>query len=210
MSRAGVSRVNVNVDRETELTLVERLRRGDAGAFDAVYAAFNTPLFTFLLRRSRRRDVAEDLLEETWLRLVKHARRLRADTRLGPWLFTVARNLHVSFNRSRMLEDSAAGLIALWPFSTDRSSPFEAAAASELERRIEQALAAMPAASREVLLLVGVAGLDHADVADICGVTPEALRQRLHRARETLSKALEQSAVAEAPALGGMGSCPNR
>jgi RNA polymerase sigma-70 factor (ECF subfamily) len=210
MSRGRVSRVNVNVDRETELTLVERLRRGDAGAFDAVYAAFNTPLFTFLLRLSRRRDVAEDLLEETWLRLVKHARRLRADTKLGPWLFTVARNLHVSFNRSRMLEDSAAGLIALWPFSTDRSSPFEAAAASELERRIEQALAAMPAASREVLLLVGVAGLDHADVADICGVTPEALRQRLHRARETLSKALEQSAVAEAPALGGMTSCPNR
>src|SRR5262252_10671586 len=96
------------VDRETELALVERLRQSDAAAFDAVYAAFNTRLFTFLLRLSRHRDVAEDLLEETWLRLVKHARRLRADTSLGPWLFTVARNLHVSFVRSRVLEDSAA------------------------------------------------------------------------------------------------------
>jgi RNA polymerase sigma-70 factor (ECF subfamily) len=210
MSRASVSRVNVNVERETELTLVERLRQGDTGAFDAVYAAFNPRLFTFLLRLSRRRDIAEDLLEETWLRLVKHAPRLRADTRLGPWLFTVARNLHVSFNRSRVLEDAAASLIALWPYSLERSSPFEAAAASELERRIEQALAAMPAASREVLLLVGVAGLDHADAAEVCGITPEALRQRLHRARETLSKALEQAAVAEAPALGGMKSCPTR
>src|SRR6185503_6271062 len=166
MSRAGPSRVSTVVERDTEVALVERLRRGDPDAFDDVYAAFNTRLFTFLVRLSRRRDVAEDLLEETWLRLVKHARRLAADTRLGPWLFTVARNLHVSYIRSRMLEDSAAAsLIGLWPFSLDRSSPFEAVAASEFERRIERALAAMPAASREVLLLVGVAGMDHSDAA---------------------------------------------
>ena len=189
------------MDRETELALVERLRRGDVAAFDEVYAAFNTRLFTFLVRLSRRRSVAEDLLEETWLRLVTYAARLQADTRLGPWLFTVARNLHVSYNRSRMLEDSAtASLWALWPFSQDCASPFEATAASELERRIERALAAMPTASREVLLLVGVAGLEPADAADACGVTPETLRQRLHRAREALSRLLEQdAAAAEAP-----------
>lgn len=52
------------------------------------------------------------------MRLVKHAQRLVADTKLDPWLFTVARNLHISYNRSRMLEDSAASsLIAMWPFS---------------------------------------------------------------------------------------------
>jgi RNA polymerase sigma-70 factor (ECF subfamily) len=199
------------MDRETELALVERLRQGEADAFDAVHLAFNRPVFTFLVRLSRRRDVAEDLLEETWLRFVKHARRLRGDTRLGPWLFTVARNLHVSYQRSRAMEDSAAaGLMALWPSSPGRSSPFELAAASELERRIERALAAMPAASREVLLLVGVAGLDHSDAADVCGVAPEALRQRLHRAREALSKALERDAAGDAPALKGMTSCPTR
>ncbi len=211
MSRGRPSCVNTTVNRETELALVERLRQGDADAFDDVYTAFNTRLFTFLVRLSRRRDVGEDLLEETWLRLVKHARRLRADTRLGPWLFTVARHLYVSYNRSRMLEDSAAvSVLALWPFGLERSSPFEAAAASELERRIERALAAMPTASREVLLLVGVAGLDHSDAADICGITPEALRQRLHRARETLSKALDKDATVQAPALNGVTSCPNR
>ena len=211
MSRARPSRVSTVVERDAELALVERLRRGDPDAFDEIYAAFNTRLFTFLVRLSRRRDVAEDLLEETWLRLVKHARRLGPDTRLGPWLFTVARNLHVSYIRSRMLEDSAAAsLIALWPFSLERSSPFEAAAASELERRIERALAAMPAASREVLLLVAVAGLDHSDAADVCGITPEALRQRLHRAREALSKMLERDAEAGVPAPGGIASCPIR
>lgn len=199
------------MDRETELALVERLRQGDPDAIDDVYAAFNKRLFTFLVRLSRRRDVAEDLLEETWLRLVRHANRLRADTRLGPWLFTVARNLHVSWRRSRMLEDSAdVSLIALWPLSVARASPFEAAATSELERRIERAIAALPAASREVLLLVGVAGFDIADAANICGVTPAALRQRLHRARETLATALEvEGNATQTLARGGVRSCPS-
>jgi RNA polymerase sigma factor (sigma-70 family) len=190
-SRSGAPGVYSSMDRQTELALVSRLRQGDAAAFDAVHEAFHTRLFTFLLRLSQRRDVAEDLLEETWLRLVKHARQLRPDTRLAPWLFTVARHLHASYVRSRVLEDSAiAGLIALWPFSIERSSPFETTVASELQRRIERALVSMPPASREVLLLVAVAGLDQADAAEVCGVTPEALRQRLSRARAQLARAL--------------------
>jgi RNA polymerase sigma-70 factor (ECF subfamily) len=180
------------MDRETELALVERLRNGDTAAFDAVYDAFNRPLYTFLVRLARRRDVADDLLEETWLRLVKHAERLRSDTRLGPWLFTVARNLYVSYLRSRVLEDTAmSSVIALWPVSTGHASPFEATAANELERRVERALASLPVASREVLLLVWVAGLDPSDAADVCGVTPQTLRQRLHRARTALAQALD-------------------
>ena len=190
------------MDPDTEQALVERLRRGDEAAFDAVYDAFNLRLFTFLLRLTRRHHVAEDLLEETWLRLVKHAHRLRPDTRLGPWLFTVARNLHVSYLRSRMIEDSTAvGLMTLWPFSVERSSPFEATVVSELERRIERALSSLPRASREVLLLVGVAGLDHSDAADVCGITPEALRQRLHRARGMLARALETDTRPVTPVL---------
>lgn len=191
------------MDRETELTLVGQLREGNTAAFDAVHDAFNTRLFTFLLRLARRRDVAEDLLEETWLRLVKHARRLRPDTRLAPWLFTVARHVHVSHVRSRLLEESAtAGLMSLWPFGTAPSSPFETAAATELERRIERALASLAPASREVLLLVAVAGLDPADAAKVCGIRPDALRQRLSRARALLVRALDDHRHPETRVLG--------
>ena len=187
------------MDRETELTLVERLRAGDADAFDAVHAAFNRRLFTFLLRLARRRDAAEDLLDEVWMRLVRHAPRLQPETRLGPWLFAVARNLHVSYVRSRLLEDStAAGLMGLWPYHAPRTSPFEETAGHELERRLERAIATLPLAAREVLLLVGVAGLEPADAAVVCGITPQALRQRLHRAREALARALDRDVAKNA------------
>lgn len=184
------------MDRETELSLVRRLRGADADAFDAVHAEFNARLFNFLARLSRRRDVAEDLLEETWLRLVRHAGKLDAGTRLGPWLFTVARNLYVSYCRSRLLESSlGASLLGLWPCPAARASPFEETAANELERRIEVALASLPVSYREVLLLVAAEGLQPAEAAEICGATPEALRQRLSRARAMLARELERPAA---------------
>ena len=181
------------VDRESELALVRRVRDGDRGAFDEVHALFNARLFGFLARLARSRDVAEDLLEETWLRFVSHAERLDADTRLGPWLFTVARNLHVSYCRSRAFEESGWGDgISLWPTCT-RESPFEQAAGSELERRLEAALASLPVSFREVLLLVGVEGLRPSEAAVVCGVTAETLRQRLKRARDLLAERLEST-----------------
>jgi len=184
------------VDRDSELRLIDRLRAGDEDAFDEVHRLFNSRVFSFLARLARSRDVAEDLLEETWLRLVGNASSLRPDTRLGPWLFTVARNLYVSYCRSRLLEHGhAADLIGLWPCGTHLSLPFEETAASETERRLEAAIASLPSGYREVLLLVGVEGLPAVEAAVICGVTPEALRQRLHRARVMLAARLNDVAA---------------
>jgi RNA polymerase sigma-70 factor (ECF subfamily) len=181
------------VDRESELALVSRLRAGDRAALDEAHAHYHVRLLTFLTRLSRSRHVAEDLLEETWLRLVAHAPKLRPDTELARWLFTVARNLYVSYCRSRFLErDRASDLIGLWPAGSPQSSPFEMTAANETERRLETALASLPAVYREVLLLVGVEGLAPAEAAVICGVSPETLRQRLHRARTMLIKRLDE------------------
>jgi RNA polymerase sigma-70 factor (ECF subfamily) len=180
------------MDRDSELALVSRLRAGDPEAFDAVHDRFNTRLFNFLARLSRRSEVAEDLLEETWLRLVARAAHLQPDTRLGPWLFTVARNLHVSYRRSRMIEDShAMGLIGLWPSGSPPPSPFDLAAAAEAGQRIEAAMAALPVAYREALLLVLVEGMRPAEAAGVCGISAEAMRQRLSRARAAMAASLD-------------------
>ena len=182
------------MDRECELALVARLRAADPAAFDVVYDEFNTRLFNFLARLSRRRDVAEDLLEETWLRFVAQMPRLRSDTSLGAWLFTVARNLHVSYCRSRLVEDScAAGLIGLWPCGSIVPSPFASTLAEETGRRLEAAIAALPVACREAVLLVALDGLRPAEAAAVCGITPETMRQRLSRARALLARSLDDS-----------------
>lgn len=182
------------MDRDSELGLVARLRAGDAAAFDRIHGEFNARVFNFLARLSRSRDIAEDLLEDTWLRFVDRAPKLRPDTRLGPLLFTIARNLYVSYCRSRLLEDSQTiDAIGLWPLGTPRPSPFESTLANETSRRIDAALAKLPAIYREALILVAIEGMRPAEAAEVCGITPETMRQRISRARSAIARHLDES-----------------
>lgn len=190
------------MDRDAELALLTRLRAGDAAAFDVVYAEYHARLFNFLLRLSRRRDVAEDLVEDMWLRLVSQASRLHDDTRLAPWLFTVARNLYTSHCRSGLVEEShLPDLMGLWPAGRSVPSPFEETAANETDRRLEAVLAGLPAKYREVLLLVGAHGLTSSEAAAVCGISPEALRQRLSRARGLVAHRLASQTTKRTHAL---------
>lgn len=201
LSRFPAPSVSLTMDSAQEPELVARLRAGDAEAFDQVHLAYNVRLFNFLCRLAGRREVAEDLLEETWLRVVTNRHRLRPDTRLGPWLFTVARNLHISYTRSRLLEDRyASELIGLWPAGVPAVSPLAAAEADETRRRLATALATLPVRYREALVLTAVQGLRPAEAAEVCGVTSDAMRQRLSRARALLARRLEDGDQAVVPA----------
>jgi RNA polymerase sigma factor (sigma-70 family) len=177
------------MDPTREQQLLDRLQQGDPVAFDELYAHYRPRLYGFLLRMSQRREVAEDLLQETWIRLVGTAPALREGTRFGAWLFTVARNLFLSYQRARLLDDDRVGELGRLAFApADPGSPFAAAASSELEAQLERALAALPIKYREALLLVAVEGLEPREAAAVCAISPEAFRQRLSRARALLAE----------------------
>jgi RNA polymerase sigma factor (sigma-70 family) len=180
--------------RCVEAAWVEGLRRGDRAAFDAVFAAYRRRILGYLVRMTRRRDVAEDLLQDTFLRLAQHARQLLPDTRLAAWLFTVAHRLFVSWTRAQAVRAQLAGDVP-WPEQTERS-PLAAACDSQAQVALERAFAALSPMHREVALLVGVEGLAPAEVAEILGLRAEAVRQRLARARTELAFALGEHAPA--------------
>jgi RNA polymerase sigma-70 factor (ECF subfamily) len=177
-----------------ERVLVDRLRRGDATAFDRVYAAYHPRLFSFLLRLSGRRDTAEDLAQETWIKLAKAAPGLREDTTLGPFLFTIARNAFISHRRWAMLDLSRIVTFGLEAMSSAVTEPSpettheHARAIALLEASLQQ----IPLASREVLLLVGVEGMEQEEVARVLGLSYDALRQRLSRARTQLAETMDR------------------
>jgi RNA polymerase sigma factor (sigma-70 family) len=173
-----------------EAALVERLRRGEAAAFDAVYNAHRARLFTFLSGLAGQRALAEDLLQETFLRLARSAFRLAPDTRLAPWLYRVARNLFLSQRRWARRELERLGRLELLPVPAN-PTPLEHAAAGQLEQRVSAALACLPAAHREVLLLATAGRLEPGEIAEVLDLTPEAARQRLSRARTALAEAAD-------------------
>jgi RNA polymerase sigma factor (sigma-70 family) len=170
------------------------LRRGETAAFDAVFAAYRRRLFGYLVRMTRRRDVAEDILQETFMRLAQHARRLDENTRLGAWLFTVAHRLVVSWSRAHGVRTQLAGDLPRDGAVDRERSPLEALADSRMQLALERALSALPEAYREVALLVGVEGMQPSEVAEILGARPEAVRQRLSRARTLLADLLGEHA----------------
>jgi RNA polymerase sigma-70 factor (ECF subfamily) len=182
--------VTSSPDRE----LVDRLRRGDTSAFDKVYAMVHPRLFSFLLRLSGRRDTAEDLAQETWMKFAKAAPGLREDTKVAPLLFTIARNAFMSHRRWAVLDLSRIVTFGLEAMSAGEETDAGPDAQHERARAIallEAALQEIPVASREVLLLVGVEGMDQEEVARILGVSYDALRQRLSRARAQLTEKMQ-------------------
>jgi RNA polymerase sigma-70 factor (ECF subfamily) len=168
---------------------LDALRRLEPGAIDAVFDAYGARLNGFLRRMGASVEVAEELVQETFVRLVRHAPRLADDTRVGAWLYTVARNLWISHRRwawvdgTRLLE-LARGARGGAP------TPAELHDAGETHARVERAVAALPAPQREVFLLVVGEGLDPAEAAAVLGLTPEAARQRLARARRAVEESL--------------------
>jgi RNA polymerase sigma-70 factor (ECF subfamily) len=184
------------MERAAELELVGRLRRGEPAAFDEVYAVYRARLYSFLRRLTGRRELAEDLSQETWLRLADRAVDLREDTVLSAWLFTVARNLAASYWRSRWLDGPLTSSIDDLDLPGDPTvSPERLAEASDDRRALEASLAALAATDREVLLLIGAEGLSPAEAAALCGLKPGTLRKRLERARSRLAEALGRLAA---------------
>ena len=178
--------------KKSDKVLLKRLRDGDERAFDEIYDAFRPRLFSFLARLTGRPALAEDLLQETFLKLAGHAPRLREDTAVGAWLFTVARNLFISHRRWAVMDGGRLSELRIWSaLRGPMPTPFTLAAGSETEAALEAAVAALALPYREVILLTAVEGMSPSEAAGVIGATPEAVRKRLSRARDMLKHILE-------------------
>jgi RNA polymerase sigma-70 factor (ECF subfamily) len=173
--------------------LLSALARGEARAFDRIYARYRVRIYGFLCRLCGRRDVADDLFQETFLQLARHARRLSPDTDLAAFLFTVARNRYRNHRRKSLFR-----MGRLWELFTGSSpgtplSPLQATEAQHTAHGIEAALLKLSDPLREALLLVAVEGLSADAAAQILKISPAALRQRLSRGRAELQKLLGEA-----------------
>lgn len=163
------------------------LEQGDPRGFELLYARYAGRIFSFLIRLSGSRSVAEDLFQHTFLRLAEVGPRLRADSDLRAWLFAVARNAFHSYARSRTTESRARAR-----FLTADAASGSTADARLAVAELERALAAMNTGDRELLLLFAVEGLNYGDVAAVLGLDQATVRKRVSRARARLAEALDE------------------
>ena len=178
---------------DSDRDLIRRSERAPA-LFGAIFDRHATAVHRYLRRRVGE-QLASELTAEVFTRAFAHRRRFdgRAQTAL-PWLLGIATNL-VKMNR----RSEERRLRAYARAATQETEPSELIEsderidASALGAALAQALSRLPAGQRDVLLLHAWAGLSHDQIAAALGLTPGAVRTRLHRARETVSAQLTES-----------------
>jgi RNA polymerase sigma-70 factor (ECF subfamily) len=176
------------VSLEPPFTDVERARRGDAAAFEALYRAQAGRVYALCLRMSGDARDAEELTQDVFVRAWEKLPQFRGESGVGTWLHRLAVN--VVLERSRRDRRRLARVDVR---SDERLARLgQAAPGASVEERLtlEEAVAALPPAVRAVFVLHDVEGYKHDEIAKLTGRAAGTLRAQLHRARKLLLEAL--------------------
>ncbi|MFN0040114.1 MAG: RNA polymerase sigma factor [Burkholderiales bacterium] len=175
-------------------TLMMNYRDGDAGAFEHLYSRHRGGVFRFVLRQLGQRSVAEEVFQETWMRIIAARARYRVEAKFTTFLYHVARNCVIDHVRSR----PALHLVSLdsdedpppEPAAPAREQPDQLATTRQLGRVLSQAIALLPVEQREAFLLQQEGGLSLEEIAEVTGAGRETVKSRLRYALEKLRDSL--------------------
>ena len=179
--------------KASEPEWIDAARRGDAAALSALVTAEQSRVFRFALKMCRLREDAEDVLQDTLLAAARTFGNYRGDASVSTWLYTIARSFCIKRRRRSKFAPEA-----LLPLDSDAAieapaaerAPDDALAERELASALNKAVAGLAPAYREVLVLRDVEGLPATEVAKVMGLSVQAVKSRLHRARSSVRKAL--------------------
>jgi RNA polymerase sigma factor (sigma-70 family) len=172
--------------------LVQRSLAGEAGAFARLVEKHQRLVFGVALSGARDAAQAEDVAQEAFVEAWRDLPRLRDRARVGSWIAGIARNLGRRWQRHTARRRRRETSAAQCPPATV-PTPLDSALDAETNTLLRRALAEIPAAYREVLVLYYVNGRSIAEVAVGLGVTEELVKQRLSRGRRALRASLEAS-----------------
>jgi len=188
--------------------LLERAREGDRRALEALLARHQRSVYRFGLKMCRDEEDAKDILQETLLAVARNVKDFRGASSVSTWLYTIARSFCIKKRRrSKFAPAQEESLSAREPGEAARQvvdparAPDDALAGRQIESALEQAIGSLDPMYREVLLLRDVEGLTAPEVAEVMGLSVEAVKSRLHRARVAVREAV-------APLLGIPGAAP--
>jgi len=170
---------------------MERYAAGDNAAFGVVYDGVAPRLYGYLVRQTRSRERAEDLVQQTMLQIHRHRGRFLPGAEVIPWAFAIARRLMIDGLRRGKREvlaegDDPVGVDA--PAGGDASD--DVVQAHETAARIRREIAKLPEGQRVAFELIKQEGLSLAEAAAVLGTTVTAVKLRAHRAYEALRASL--------------------
>ena len=176
-------------------------KEGRESAFRELVRRYERPVFTLIYRMVRDRETAEDLAQETFIKVLNHIDRYRPEFKLSSWLFKIANNLTIDHLRKRQLSTvsidgsphaASAAEIEATSFDVEArgESPLEEIESRELGSAIERAIATLRPEYRACIMLRHVEGRSYEEIAATLDLPLGTVKTYIHRARHQLRDAL--------------------
>ena len=182
--------MNYSEDRVVDEFLVMRCQAGDEVALSALVAKWQPPFLKYASVMTRDRDLAADVLQDAWIKIIKGLPRLRDPLKFPGWAYRIINNQCLDTLRKQAVPEITQGLsVSLPSISTMSASPMKILETTE---QIWWVLAQLTADHRSVLALHYLQGFDVSDISDITRTPVGTVKSRLHHAREKFRILLEE------------------
>lgn len=165
--------------------------------FTSVFHEYQRPIFNYLFRMTQNTDLAEDLAQETFIRVHKGLPKFRGDSKLSTWIYRISTNVSFDHFRSKGSRQETATVSIgdtevdrVWITDEDSSPPEQAVAQSEMSACVQRFIRDLPLDYRAVLILSDLQDMKNREIADVLEISLDTVKIRLHRARKKLRATL--------------------
>src|SRR5579864_7001409 len=189
--------------RQESLAIASGLKHQEAGLLDELIVRYQHRLLRYLLYLTSSRELAEDLFQEVWMRVLVRGGQFNGKARFDTWLFTIARNLVIDYRRKR----TVASLDELFEGANDddrpmtfeasdsQPTPFDRFVSLEDRRRVADALLELDTLYREVLVLRFHEEMSLQEIATVTRAPLSTVKSRLYRGLAAIKPKLERSSI---------------
>ena len=179
-----------SLDIDSDVALVRRAREGDFTAFEILFERHRQLVYRFAYQMASRRDDAEDIVQEAFVRAYQNLGKYRDEAKFTTWLLRIVTNLctdmaRMSQRRQTLEQQEATGSL-LWMTQGDIDDPVENLSQDMRAAALRKALNAMPTHHRTVIVLRDLEEKEYAEIAEILGCTVGGAKLRVLRARRAL------------------------
>jgi RNA polymerase sigma-70 factor (ECF subfamily) len=199
----------------TEHDLLERARSGDRRALESLLERQQAQIYRFGMRMCRDPEDAKDVLQDTLLAMARSVHDFRGASSISTWLYAIARSFCIKKRRKgkfapaeeRSLDGDDAREVGR--LADPGQTPEDQLASKQVQEALESAIRVLAPSYREVLLLRDVEGLTAPEVAEVLGISVQAVKSRLHRARQTVRAAVAPRLGIPDQPVDAAGHCPD-
>ena len=163
------------------IDLVKRCREGDMEAMEAIYEHYKRPVFNIIYRHTYNRDVAEDLLQDIFIKIFTHLHTLQRDDTFGGWLYRIAINTCYSYLRGKKRQLHKT--ISLSDIEGTIEEKIDDSEDRMMRKQLEEAIQNLPHKLKSVFLLHDVQGFKHEEIAQILECSVGTSKSQLFKAR---------------------------